>query len=141
LLLAGLSSTSLFAQSYPYWFLHPDKIRCAHCAVGYAPSSYYQDSAVVRAFRFACEVAAISRGSTIVGSEAFWATEGGTVQMSSEFEESYDERAASEALRRHVVLDRYIISEMTIVLAGGSSCIGEGFRRDTMSFWMHASAA
>ena len=132
LLLAGLSSTLLFAQSYPHWFLYPGEIRCTHGAVGYAQSSYYQDSAVVRAFRFACQVSAINRGSTIVGSEAFWVTEGGTVQMSSEFKESFDEVAASGALQRYVILDRYVTPQITIVLAGDSSCLAGRFHRDTI---------
>jgi hypothetical protein len=133
LLLAGLSSAALFGQSYPRWFLYPDEVRCPHVAVGYAQSFHYKDSAVVRAFRFACDVSAINRRSTIVGSNAFWATEGGTVQMSSEFEESFDEQAASEALGRYVVLDKYLTPQMTIVLAGDSSCLGAGFRREILS--------
>jgi hypothetical protein len=119
-------------QSYPRWFLFPGSVPCASHAVGYSQTSFYRDSSIVRAFRFACEVYAIHQRSTITGSDAFWATEGGTVKMSSEYNEEFDTIQYQNALTHFAVVRRYVDSRITIVLAADSACANGEIPSDTV---------
>jgi hypothetical protein len=120
------------AQSYPRWFLFPESIPCSANAVGYVHTSYYQDSAFVRAFRFACEVYAINQRTAITGTDAFWATEGGTVKMGSEYEEQFDTAMCEQLSHRFAIVDKFVDSQLTIVLAADSTCLPALLPRDTV---------
>lgn len=84
----------------------------------------------MRAFHFACEVYAINRRSTIVGSDAFWATEGGTVKMSSEYEEQFDTALCEQVLHRFVIVDKFVDSKITIILAADSTCLSAPLQKN-----------
>jgi hypothetical protein len=118
------------SQTYPRWFLSQGDVQCDDAAVGYARPSIYKDSSIAQAFRFACDVYAITRQATIRGEEGFWATEKGTVWMGASYDESYDSTLAEGAAGRFVVVDAYTDRAKTIVLAGDSSCLRSSSLRE-----------
>ncbi len=106
-----------FSQEYPLWFIHQGELPCANTAVGYVHASSYQDSAVAFAFRQA-ETAYVRQSRTnIRGSQAFWATEGGTFWMGSDVIEECD--TATVALNP---IDTMVSHGLVFVLAAPHGC-------------------
>lgn len=108
------------SQVYPRWFLFQGEIPSNRIAVGYVRPSVYRDSSTSYAFRSGCTSYAMYRRISLSGSEAFWATEGGTAWMGSDIQISYDTSAADDAQKEFCVLDTYHDRVKTIVLAGDS---------------------
>ncbi len=114
---------SAVSQLYPKWFLFQGDVQCSNITVGYVRPSYNRDSSIAQSFRNSCDVYAKNTKVHIAGGQAFWATEGGTVWMGSNYVEEFDSTLSAQVQKKFAVLDSYISKGIAIVLAGDSSCV------------------
>jgi hypothetical protein len=121
------SSSFLYSQTYPRWFLYPGEVKCSRSVTVIThPPTYYRDSAIAHGFRLGCDLMARYTNMQVIGGQAFWATEAGVHSMGAKYEQQYDTSLAIFYMMSKSVLDSYIDREKTLVLVGDSTCgVGE----------------
>ncbi|MEX2088723.1 MAG: hypothetical protein WEB62_03090, partial [Bacteroidota bacterium] len=128
-----MSSSSLFPQAYPRWFLDQGSLGCDGLVVGYTRSSYYRDSSLVLAVRNGYENHARLLETRVSGGQAFWTTEGGTFWLGADFKEEYNLLAGESAPSRLTVLDSFIDGNLSAALLGSTGCHLENDARRFMA--------
>lgn len=126
IVLAMLVGKGICFSQYPAWFFQQGELLC-HSVVGYANPSIYRDSAIVEAARNGAEIYARMKKTTLMGGQAFWATEVGTYWMGSNFREEFDTSLILSG-RTLNILDSYVSKNIVIVLLSDGSCSKETIR-------------
>lgn len=117
LILFFLFVSTGISQSYPDWFLNPDKIDCNELAVGYAIHGYYMDSLFTNAIQNSFENYVKNKECVIKGSQLFHATEIGTFWIGSDIKIQFDSSQVNRNSKKLVYKEHFNSGHSTIVLA------------------------
>ena len=117
LILFFLIVSTGISQSYPDWFLNPDKIDYNELTVGYAIQRYYMDSLCTIAIQNSFENYVKNKACVIKGSQLFHATENGTYWMGSDISIQFDSSQVNRISKRLVYKEHFNSGHSTIVLA------------------------
>jgi hypothetical protein len=109
------ANSIIFSQSYPVWFVYPEKID-APFSFGYSSAEYYTDSLNIIALKNAAQNYALFKSSKIVGGQGFWTTEFGDYWMGEDIEEIFDQQCFNSFLSADIIT-KFNTDSFTIILA------------------------
>ncbi len=115
-------SNILVAQTYPAWFLNPEKIPCTDALTMIIRSSVYPQSAMQTAFVEGCFTLARYKNSQISGGQAFWSTESGIFEMGSNYAIDFDSSLAERYFERLKITDSFTDNTKIVLLIADSAC-------------------
>ena len=109
-----LFSSIGLSQSYPYWFIYPDKVGCDNSTIGYSTTGYYKDTSKVVAFKNGCVNFARNTALKIEGGQGFWKTENGTYWMGMKISESFDTVSIQKAESKLHLISSFSNDKITL---------------------------
>lgn len=115
ILIFVLFKSTVFAQDYPYWFLHQGKLDCQSSVVGYAKPAEYQASSAAQAHQNAFEN--ISLINTMVsGKQGFHTTEIGAFWLGSDINAQGDTVKSNYLSLQYTAVDTFFSDHLVCVV-------------------------